>query len=82
MRALSGVCDEKSEKNWIAAVFLAGFVALADNSHAQDKRPIIDAHIHYSHDAWEIFPPAKAVELLRQAGLKKAFVSARTMMEH
>jgi hypothetical protein len=38
--------------------------------------PIFDAHLHYSHDAWERLPPAQAVALLRQAGLKRAMVSS------
>ncbi len=38
--------------------------------------PIFDAHLHYSHDAWERLPPAQAVALLREAGLKKAMVSS------
>jgi len=38
--------------------------------------PIFDAHLHYSHDAWERLPPAAAVALLRQAGLKRAMVSS------
>ena len=37
---------------------------------------IIDAHIHYSHDAWDRLPPAEAVAILRQAGLSKAFISS------
>ncbi len=37
---------------------------------------LIDAHIHYSHDAWERLPPGKAVAVLRDAGLDKAFVSS------
>ncbi len=37
---------------------------------------IIDAHIHYSHDAWSLLPPQKAIKILRDAGLKKAFVSS------
>lgn len=45
--------------------------------HSQaDELPIIDSHIHYSHDAWQLFPPEKAVEILRESGLKKAFVSS------
>jgi hypothetical protein len=43
---------------------------------AADALPITDAHIHYSHDAWERLPPPKAVEVLRAAGLKHAFVSS------
>lgn len=38
--------------------------------------PVIDAHIHYSHDAWDRIPAEKAVAILRKAGLKKAFVSS------
>ena len=41
-----------------------------------DARKIIDAHIHYSHDAGQVTPPQQAVKILRQAGLKKAFVSS------
>jgi len=38
--------------------------------------PIIDAHIHYSHDAWTVVPPKEAIALLRKAGLKRAVVSS------
>ena len=38
--------------------------------------PVIDAHIHYSHDAWDRIPAEKAVVIFRRAGLKKAFVSS------
>ena len=38
--------------------------------------PIFDAHIHYSHDAWETVPPAQAIEILRKAGIKSALVSS------
>lgn len=37
---------------------------------------LTDTHIHYSHDAWEVFPPTEAIGLLRSAGLKRAFVSS------
>ncbi|MEZ5739741.1 MAG: hypothetical protein R3E68_09995 [Burkholderiaceae bacterium] len=43
---------------------------------AQTQRPIFDAHLHYSHDAWENLPPQAAVGLLRQAGLSQALVSS------
>jgi predicted TIM-barrel fold metal-dependent hydrolase len=48
------------------------FAALAQTA----PMPIFDAHLHYSHDAWERLPPAQAVALLREAGLKKAMVSS------
>ncbi len=38
--------------------------------------PIFDAHVHYSHDAWQSLPPKEAVALLRKAGLRKALVSS------
>jgi len=38
--------------------------------------PLVDAHIHYSHDAWQRTPPQEAVKVLRDAGLKRAFVSS------
>ncbi len=38
--------------------------------------PIFDAHLHYSHDAWENLPPADAIAIMRKAGLKRALVSS------
>jgi hypothetical protein len=38
--------------------------------------PIFDAHLHYSHDAWENLPPKDAIAILRKAGLKRALVSS------
>jgi len=38
--------------------------------------PIFDAHIHYSHDAWEVVPTADVIALMRKAGLKRALVSS------
>ena len=55
------------------ALFLACGVMPAT---AQPAMPIFDAHLHYSHDAWERLPPKEAVALLRQAGLKRAMVSS------
>ena len=43
---------------------------------ADPQLPLFDAHLHYSHDAWERLPPAQAVALLRQAGVKRAMVSS------
>lgn len=52
----------------VACVFLSGPV--------RADLPLIDAHIHYSHDAWQMLPPEKAVAVLREAGLSRAFVSS------
>ena len=43
---------------------------------ADNPMPLFDAHLHYSHDAWERLPPKQAVALMRQAGLKRAMVSS------
>lgn len=48
----------------------------AGSSAAAEPMPIFDAHLHYSHDAWERLPPKAAITLLRQAGLKRAMVSS------
>lgn len=49
---------------------------LSTPAAAQAPLPIFDAHLHYSHDAWDRLPPPAAVALLRQAGLKAAMVSS------
>lgn len=49
---------------------------LAAGAAAAQELPIFDAHVHYSHDAWENVPPKIAVALLRQAGVKRALVSS------
>lgn len=38
--------------------------------------PLIDAHVHYSHDAWQMVPTADAIAILRRAGLRKVLVSS------
>lgn len=38
--------------------------------------PLIDAHVHYSHDAWTNLPTADAIAILRKANLKKVLVSS------
>ena len=45
-------------------------------ARAADALPLFDAHVHYSHDAVELVPPAQAVQLLRAAGLKAVLVSS------
>lgn len=41
-----------------------------------DPLPVFDAHVHYSHDAWETVPAADVVALMRSAGLRRALVSS------
>jgi hypothetical protein len=56
----------------LAAVLASCGAGLA----AAQERPVIDVHIHYSQDAWANLPPPEAIKVLRDAGLKKAFVSS------
>jgi hypothetical protein len=42
----------------------------------QTPLPIFDAHLHYSHDAWDNLPTAAALEVLRKAGVRRALVSS------
>jgi hypothetical protein len=56
---------------FVAALLLA-FATLAK----ADALPIFDAHIHYSHDAWDVVPVEQAIALLRRAGVKRALVSS------
>lgn len=57
----------------IAALIAA---SLLSAPAAASSLPIFDAHIHYSHDAWENLPPAKAISVLREAGIRRALVSS------
>ena len=53
----------------IALLSVAGRVGAAELA-------IFDAHLHYSHDAWDNLPPKDAIAILRKAGLKRALVSS------
>lgn len=60
----------------LAAVCAALMLGLPAPARAADVLPIFDAHLHYSHDAWDVVPPQEAVAILRRAGLKRAMVSS------
>lgn len=55
-------------------------LALASQASAQPAGgaplPIFDAHVHYSHDAWEMLPPKDILALLKKAGVRRALVSS------
>ncbi len=51
------------------------FLVLASGAKGQ-ALPIFDAHLHYSHDAWDVVPVDEAIAILRKAGLKRALVSS------
>ena len=52
-----------------------GLSFLASGAMAADL-PIVDAHLHYSHDAWDMLPPKEAIAILRKAGVTRALVSS------
>lgn len=57
-------------------LFACGLALLAAAAPRAAELPIFDAHVHYSHDAWEQVPPAVAIDLLRRAGVRRAPVSS------
>ena len=57
-------------------LLLLAVLLLASIGARASDLPIFDAHIHYSHDAVALVPPARVAELLREAGVKKALVSS------
>jgi hypothetical protein len=60
---------------WLAAL-LAGLSGLVCPPAGAAELPIFDAHVHYSHDAWDNVPPAVALKLVRAAGVKRVLVSS------
>jgi hypothetical protein len=58
-------------RTWLAC----GLIVVGAWAAAADL-PVFDAHLHYSHDAWDSVPPQEAVALLRKAGIKRALVSS------
>ena len=62
-------------KRIVGALILGAAISTLVPTHAAEPLPITDTHLHYSHDAWEVFPTEAAIALLREAGLKRAFVS-------
>jgi hypothetical protein len=58
------------------AVTLAVLALASGGRLAAAELPIFDAHLHYSHDAWDVVPPAQAIAILRKAGVKRALISS------
>ena len=59
----------------VASLGIACFSFGAGIARAADL-PIFDAHLHYSHDAWDLVPPKEAIAILRKAGVKRALISS------
>ena len=66
----------RSRRQVLARLTGLAAAALLPAARAADALPLFDAHVHYSHDAWAVVPPAQAVAILRQAGLKGVLVSS------
>ena len=64
------------QRRSFSGLLAAAALGRALPAHAADALPLFDAHIHYSHDAWDLVPPKQAVAILRQAGLRGALVSS------
>ena len=80
---ISGICARALHKagpslegtTMIRHLSLLTALLLASPAIAEEL-PIFDAHVHYSHDAVTLVPPAEAIAALRKAGVKKALVSS------
>ena len=59
----------------LLAIAICLALAAAIPARASDP-PIFDAHLHYSHDAWESVPVADVIAILRKAGVRRALVSS------
>lgn len=51
-------------------------LVLAASGAAGGVLPLVDAHLHYSADAWAELSPAQVLALLDRAGIRRAFVSS------
>jgi predicted TIM-barrel fold metal-dependent hydrolase len=59
----------------LAFAALLAFCA-ASSAQSPAPLPIFDAHLHYSHDAWESVPVQRAIEIMRKAGVRRALISS------
>lgn len=64
-----------NRRDWLLST-ATGFASMSQAQLSDSPLPIFDAHLHYSHDAWEKLPPKGAIALLRKAGLRRAMVSS------
>jgi hypothetical protein len=60
----------------IFILLLVSLLAPCRIAVANPALEIFDGHIHYSNDVWDKLPPQRALELLTEAGIKRALVSA------
>jgi hypothetical protein len=60
----------------VCILLLVGLLAPGQIVVADSALDIFDGHIHYSSDVWDTLPPQRALELLTEAGITRAVVSA------
>ena len=65
-----------TRRQWLGRLAAMAAAPALPIARAADPIPLFDAHVHYSHDAWESVPPPQAVAILRKAGLKGVLVSS------
>lgn len=65
-----------SRRQWLSSFAAAAAAPVLSPARAASPLPLFDAHVHYSHDAVIAVPPAQAVAILRQAGLRGVLVSS------
>lgn len=58
------------------AVLLLALASAPARAQPSYDGPLIDAHLHYSHDAWDMLPPEKAIAVIREGRLAKVLVSS------
>ncbi len=57
-------------------LILVLFALLACFGARAAELPIFDAHLHYSHDAWDMLPAKDVIGILHRAGVKRGMVSS------
>ena len=60
----------------VLILLLVNLLASGQSVMANPALDIFDGHIHYSRDVWDKLPPQRALELLTEAGITRAVVSA------
>ena len=59
-----------------AALLAVTLAAMTDQTAAEERLPIFDAHVHYSAPDWRVYPPQTIIGKLREAGVIHALVSS------
>lgn len=70
----SGAMDELTMRLFI--LLLVSLLAPGRMLVASPVPELFDGHIHYSADVWDKLPPQRALELMTEAGIARALVSA------